>query len=75
LCLITSHDCRPQGSSLRLPAFMLLTFEADNNSLDGAGALGGLIRLSGSYFVSGQSDDELFQAHSGRIVFTRLISP
>lgn len=74
LCLITSHDCYPQGSRLGLSAFMKLTLESGDDSLSATSVSNGSLRLAGTYFVSGQSDDELFQARSGRIVFTRQIS-
>ena len=74
LCLITSHDCYPQGSRLGLSAFMKLTLESGEDSLNASSVSNSSLRLAGSYFVSGQSDDELFQARSGRIVFTRQIS-
>lgn len=71
LCLKTSHDCYPQGSNFGLPAFMLLTLVNDMSSCSDETTTANIPRLAGKYFVSGQSEDELFQARSGRIVFSR----
>jgi hypothetical protein len=73
LCLITSHNCYPQGSSIGLTAFMLLTLKEEESAANKDGTKSSPLVLSGSYFVSGETEDNLFRARSGRVVFKQRL--
>jgi hypothetical protein len=57
LCLITSHNCHPQGTGIGLTAFMLLALKEGESSANKDGINSSPLVLSGGYFVSGEIED------------------
>jgi hypothetical protein len=69
--LIASRNCYPQGGSVGLTAFMLLPLKESQPAANEESAKIPLLERSRQEFILGQTEDDLFQARSGRVTFVQ----